>query len=120
MTNKEPKPGARTVWAYAYEFTQPQPADRMHAVQGLLDREKMEAKKNSRNWGSRFVTKEQVTHILVVNDSPRQDLEVNRRLEMEMGEMKAGFSITGAMAIDGEDDKLVPPLVSLAGSPWRS
>jgi hypothetical protein len=88
MTNKEPKPGARTVWAYAYEFTQPQPADKMHAVQGLLDREETEARKDSRSWGSRFVTKEQVTHILVVNDSPRQDLKVNRRLEMELGEMK--------------------------------
>jgi hypothetical protein len=118
MTNKEPKPGPRTVWAYAYEFTQPQPADRMHAVQGLLDREETEARKDSRSWGSRFVTKEQVTHILVVNDSPRQDLEVNRLLEMELKEMKAGFSITAALAIDDEDDESVVPLAGRAGSPW--
>jgi hypothetical protein len=117
MTSKEPKPGPRTVWAYAYEFNQPQPMDQMDTVQGLLDREETEARKDSRRWGSRFVTREEITHILVVNDSPRQDLEVNHRLEAALGEMGAGFSMTAAMAVGDEEDEPVPPLVGLAGSP---
>jgi len=117
MTSKEPKPGPRTVWAYAYEFTQPQPMDQMDTVQGLLDREETKARKDSRRWGSRFVTREEITHILVINDSPRQDLEVNRLLEVALGEMNAGFFMTAAMAIGDEDDEPVPPLVGLAGSP---
>lgn len=120
MTNKEPKPGPGIVWAYAYELMQPQAENRMRGVQGLLHREKAEARKDARSWGSRFVTQEQVTQILIVSDSPRQDLEVNRRLEAELGELKADFFVTPALAIgDEEDEPPLPPPLGRPGSPSR-
>ncbi|MFO8173894.1 MAG: hypothetical protein R6T96_06390 [Longimicrobiales bacterium] len=96
----------------------------MHAVQGLLHREETEARKDARSFGSRLVTREQVTHILIVSDTPRQDLEANRRLEAELGEMEADFFITAATAIgdeDGEDDEVAPEPepAGRAGSPSR-
>lgn len=109
MTNQEPNPRSGTVWAYAYEFMKPQAEERMRAVQGLLHREETEARKDARSWGSRLVTREQVTHILIVSDSPRQDLEANRRLEGELGELKADFFVTAAMAIgDGDEESESP------------
>jgi hypothetical protein len=117
MTNQETKPGPGTVWAYAYEFMQPQPEDRMRGVQGLLHREKTEARKDARSWGSRFVTESQVIQILIVSDSPRQDLEVNRRLEAELGELKADFFITAALAIGDEDEQPAPPPVGRRRTP---
>jgi hypothetical protein len=127
MTNQELNPGPGTVWAYAYEFMQPQAEDRMRGVQGLLNREKTEARKDARSWGSRFVTENQVTRILIVSDSPRQDLEVNRRLEAELGELKADFFITAALAIGDtaalaigdEEDVPAPPPVGRPRSPSR-
>lgn len=109
MTNQEPNPRPRTVWAYAYEFIKPQEEDRMRAVKGLLHREETEARRDARSWGSRLVTKEEVTHILIVSDTPRQDLEANRRLEGELGELKADFFVTAAMAIGDEDEESEPP-----------
>lgn len=117
MTNQERKPGP--LWAYAYEFMRPQPEDRMGAVQGLLDREEAEARKDARSWGSRFVTEEQVTHILIVSDSPRQDQEANRRLEADLGELEVGFFITSATAIGDEDDEPMPSPAGAAGSSSR-
>lgn len=121
MTNQEPNPRPATVWAYAYEFMKPQAEDRMRAVQGLLHRERTEARRDARSFGSRLVTKEQVTHILIVSDSPRQDLEANRRLEAELGELEADFFITAATAIGDEDDERALALAPAdpAGSPTR-
>jgi hypothetical protein len=120
MTNKEPNPGPGIVWAYAYEFMQPQAENRMRGVRSLLQREEAEARKDARSWGSRFVTGNQVTQILIVSDSPRQDLEVNRRLEAELGKLKADFFITAALAIRDKEDEPPPPSpVGRPASPSR-
>lgn len=104
------------LWAYAYEFMQPQPVDRMGAIQGLLDREEAEARKDARSWGSRFVTEKQVTHILIVSDSPRRDQVANRRLEADLGELKVDFFITEPTAIGDEAEEPMPPPAGAAGS----
>lgn len=102
MPNHESRPGPGTVWAYAYELVPPQPEDRLGAVKALLDREHIEAKNSGGKWGSSFVLEDRVTHILVVSDSPQQDLDVNRRLEEELRGLSTGFSVTAPMPVPGD------------------
>ena len=90
------------IWAYAYQIVPPQPAGRLHAIKALLDREAMDAKTRARTWEGRLVADEHVTHILVVSDSPEQDLEVNHRVEAELRDLEAGFSVTVPMAVEGD------------------
>ena len=97
-SNGSPKP----TWAYAYQITPPQPEDRLHAVKTLIDRENAEAQRGARTWTGRMVQEEQVTHILVVSDSPEQNHEVNRRLEAELKGLNAGFSKTAPMAVNDD------------------
>jgi hypothetical protein len=104
MSNERTTPGPGTVWAYAYELVPPQPEDRLRAVKALLDREHVEAKSSARKWGSRFVLADQVTHILVVSDSPQQDLDVNRRLEEELRGLSTGFSVTAPMPVPDDPE----------------
>jgi hypothetical protein len=47
----------------------------------------------------RIVLQQQVTHILVVSDSPARDHEANRRLESELRELQVDFSITAPLAV---------------------
>lgn len=107
---KLPRPSSpvpnKTVWAYAYQIVPPQPEDRLRAIEALLDREQSEAGNGARTWVGRLVAQEHVTHILVVSDSPEQDLEVNRRMEAELRKLKAGFSITAPMQV--ADEPIVP------------
>jgi len=49
--------------------------------------------------GGRVVLQQQVTHILVVSDSPAPHREANRRRETELKGLKVGFSITAPMAV---------------------
>lgn len=107
MTQPKPPPGSRTVWAYAYEIVPPQPEERLRRVLALLDREQAHARLGDRIWEGRFVLGQQVTHILVVSDNPQQDLEANHRLEVELRDLAAGFSITAPMAVA---DEPVPPI----------
>lgn len=91
------------MWAYAYEIVPPQATDRLHMIKTLLDRERSEAQRGARIWAGRFVTEEQVTHILVVSDSPDQAGEVNRSIEAELTALRAEFSVTAPMSVaDGD------------------
>jgi hypothetical protein len=72
---------------------------RLAVIARLLEEENSTARVETRTWQGRFVTEEQVTHILVVSDSPDQEREINRRLEEEFGKLKAGFSLTPALAV---------------------
>ena len=60
----------------------------------------MDAKTRARTWQGRLVAEEHVTHILVVSDSPEQDLEANHRVEAELRDLEAGFSVTVPMALE--------------------
>lgn len=97
-----------TVWSYGYEIVPPQPEERLAAIQALLDHEQADARRRARTWAGRVVLEEQVTHILVVSDSPEQDGEVNRRLEAQLQELKVGFRVTMPMEIPGIDAPSAP------------
>jgi hypothetical protein len=89
----------RTLWAYAYDIVPPQAGGQLNAIRTLLETEHSEAQRAARTWTSRLVCERQVTHILVVSDSPDQRREVNRRLEGRLKQVKAGFSLTVPMAL---------------------
>ncbi len=90
----------KSVWAYAYQIVPPQPAERLDTIRALLDREAMDARTRARTWEGRLVAEEHVTHILVVSDSAEQDLEVNQRVEAELRDLEADFSVTVPMAVE--------------------
>jgi hypothetical protein len=92
-----PRPGS--TWAYGYEISPPMTPERLAAIGRLLEEEHSSARRQTRTWQARFVTEEQVTHILVVSDSPDQRLEINRRLEAELAKLEAAFSLTPPMAL---------------------
>lgn len=102
-------PVKKAVWAYAYQIVPPQTQDRLDAIKALLDHEQEDARNGARTWQSRLVAEEHVTHILVVSDSPAQDLEVNQRVEGALRAMDVGFSVTTPMPV--EDDPR--PVVAL-------
>jgi hypothetical protein len=92
--------GARkAVWAYAYLIDPPQPEVRLRALKVLLDREQADATSRARTWASRLVAEEHVTHILVLSDSPLQDLKINRLVEAELHDLEAAFSTTTSVVV---------------------
>jgi len=102
MSNIKNTPPPKTIWAYAYQVLPPQPAARLHAIKTLVDHAHTEARRDARTWTARVVVEEQVTHILIVSDSPEQNHEVNRRLEAKLQELKAGFLKTVPIAVADE------------------
>jgi hypothetical protein len=107
MTDPRPasEPG-KSVWAYGYEIVPPQFPAGLGALRSLVDEERADADQEVRTWQCRFVFEPQITHILVVSDSPRQDLEFNRRLEAQLRELQVAFSLTAPMEVQREP---VPP-----------
>ena len=102
MAHEQAPRGPKPPWAYAYQIVPPQPEDRLRAVKVLLEHEGTQAKTRDRTWEGRFVVERQVTHILVVSDSPDQDIEVNQRLETALRHAKVGFALTVPMAAADE------------------
>jgi hypothetical protein len=100
---------AKSMWAYAYQIVPPQSETRLAAVKALLDREHTEAKRDARTWEGRFVHEQQITHILVVSDSPDQDGERNQRLESALAELQAAFVRTAPMAVTEPPAVIVKP-----------
>jgi hypothetical protein len=93
----------KTNWAYGYKIMPPQPEERLQAIKTLLELEHAEAKRGARTWAGRVVLEEQVTHILVVSDTPSQNRDVNRRLEATLKSLKLGFTLTTPLAVVGDD-----------------
>jgi hypothetical protein len=89
----------KPVWTYAYEIVPPQGEGRLGTIKHLLARESADARGRAQTWVGRVVLQQQVTHILVVSDSPEQDHEANRRLEAELRDLKVEYSITAALAV---------------------
>jgi hypothetical protein len=79
----------------------------MKVIEAFLEEEHAQAKQTARTWRGQLVCEQQVTHILVVADSPDQGGEVNQRLERRLKAMKAGFSRTIPMPLS--DDVPAPP-----------
>lgn len=109
MPDKKRIPAPKTIWAYAYQILPPQPAARLHAIRALLDHAHLEAQIGERTWTGRVVVEEQLTHILIVSDSPEQNHDVNRRLEAKLQELNAGFSITVPIAVADDTEVLPQP-----------
>ena len=108
MPHGQPPEAPKTNWAYAYELVPPQAEDRLGAIKTILDHAHRDAKQDARTWEGRFVLEEQITHILVVSDNPDQHNDVNRRLQGELRNLEAGFSLTVAMAV--RDEPTPPPV----------
>ena len=96
----------KALWAYAYEIVPPKTADHMKVIEAFLEEEHAQAKQTARTWRGQLVCEQQVTHILVVSDTPDQSGEVNRRLERRLKALKAGYSRTVPMALS--DDNPAP------------
>lgn len=99
MAKQKRKTSPKTRWAYAYELVPPQRADRLRLLKALLEHEQAEAHREARTWAGSLVSEQQVTHILVVSDSPEQNHAGNRRLEAKLKELKAEFSVTAPMIV---------------------
>ena len=107
MVQKKDRPASKTRWAYDYRIVPAQPEDRLRTIRALLDQEHSDARRRARTWEGRLVFEEQVTHILVVSDSPDQDRQVNRRLGLALNELEATFTLTAPMEV--ADDALLRP-----------
>ena len=92
----------KTIWAYAYQIVPPQTADRLRPIQTLLAREHAMAQREARTWGGTVVLEENVTLIMVVSDSPRQNREINKSLEAAIKELQADVLLTTPLAVADE------------------
>jgi hypothetical protein len=99
MTDDGQAPRLPAVWAYGYMITPPLTQDRLQALRDLLQDEQVLAKLDRRTWEGRFVVEEAVTHILVVSDTPDQQLRSNHRIEEELRRLEAGFLVTPPVAL---------------------
>jgi hypothetical protein len=97
------------IWTYGYQIVPPQAEDRLRTITSLLEHENSAAQRGDRTWAGRVILEQQITHILVVSDSPEQNHEVNRKLEAELNDLNVGFSITAPMAV--EDDEATWPSI---------
>jgi hypothetical protein len=88
------------LWAYAYQLLAPRATDRMSTILELVDRENADALRNARAWTARLVAEHQVTHVLVLSDSPELDRDMNRRLEARLRELDVRFTVTLPMRVD--------------------
>jgi hypothetical protein len=93
-------PGEEPLWAYAYQLLPPRATDRMSTILELVDQENADALRNARAWTARLVAEPQVTHVLVLSDSPELDHDMNRRLEARLRELDVRFTVTLPMRVD--------------------
>ena len=94
----------RTLWAYAYQIVPSKAVDYLKEIETLLDEEHRQAREKARTWRGQLISEEQVTHILVVSDSPDQNTDVNQRIEGRLKQLKTAFSRTEPLPIPGRDD----------------
>ena len=109
MDGKKAVQSAKAIWAYAYQMVPSQPGHRMRAILAILAQEHADARRETRTWAGRIVHEQQITHILVVSDSPEQDRSVNRKLEEELRGLNAAYSLTVPMAVLDDAATATPP-----------
>jgi hypothetical protein len=97
----------KTIWTYAYQIVPAQAHDRLNTIKALLAHEHTDAARAERTWAGQVVLEHQVTHILVVCDSPELNCEVNQKLEAELKALNVGFSVTVPMVV--VNDEVSPP-----------
>ncbi len=87
------------LWAYAYELLPPHAVRRMQAIRALLDEANGGAAREDRKWAARLVLENQVTHLLVVSDTPEMDPDITRRIEAALKELDVPYSVTLPMPV---------------------
>jgi hypothetical protein len=88
------------LWAYAYQLLPPRATDGMSGILELVHQENADALRNARTWTARLVAERQVTHVLVLSDTPDLDRDMNRRLEARLRELDVRFTVTLPMRVD--------------------
>src|SRR5437867_3553660 len=92
---KPPRPGsAATHWVYAYQLETPQPDAQFNKIKVLLRRAHFTAGRADRMWAGRVVLQTQVSHILIVSDSPSRQRAANRALEAQLKRQGVRFSVS--------------------------
>jgi hypothetical protein len=103
MVDKAERSAPETLWVYAYEFARPPEESQLAGIRALLEGEHMTARRTGRKWTGKLVCERQVTHILVVSDSPDQGREANRRIESRLKLMQMAVSLTVPMAVSDDE-----------------
>jgi hypothetical protein len=93
-------PREESLWAYAYQLQPPRTTDVVSTIAEIVNRENADALRSAGNWTARLVTEPQVTHVLVLSDTPEQDREMNRRLEARLRELDIPFTVSLPMRVD--------------------
>lgn len=88
-----------SLWTYAYELRPPHAVRRMKAIRALLQEANGGATKEDRKWTARLVLENQVTHLLIVSDTPERDRDINRRIEGALKELDVRYSVTPPMPV---------------------
>jgi hypothetical protein len=88
------------LWAYAYQLLPPRATDRMGRIVELVRQENADALRSARAWTARLVTEPQVTHVLILSDSPELGRGMNHRLEARLRELDVRFAVTLPMRVD--------------------
>lgn len=101
LTGKSSTPPGKPLWAYAYQMKPPQAEDLIERVRFLLDEENGDASLGPGKWVARMIVEPQVTHVLIVSDSPELIRLPNDRLETALNEMDVRFSVTVPMPLHG-------------------
>jgi hypothetical protein len=91
------RPRRPPIWTYGYVFTPPIARNRIGPIEALLVHGGSRARLDSHIWEGRLVNGVVITHILVVSDSPAQDLEVNELLAAELDRLEAPFVLTASI-----------------------
>lgn len=91
-----------SVWAYAYQLLPPRTGDLVSTIVELVSRENADAARSAQSWKARLVTEPQVTHVLIVSDTPELDREMNRRFEARLRELDIRYTVSLPMRVDDD------------------
>jgi hypothetical protein len=105
------------LWAYTYQIVPRQTRSQLSAVRALLDQEHSAAKDGSGMFAGRLMVGAQATRILIVSDCPERSCDVNQRLESELKQLQAEFTVSEPVLL--ADDAATPSLApeSALGEP---
>jgi hypothetical protein len=90
---------APTHWVYAYQLERPQPDAQFTKIKVLLRRAHFSAGRADRMWAGRVVLQTQVSHILIVSDTPSRQRAANRALEAQLKRQGVRFSVSDPVSL---------------------
>jgi hypothetical protein len=96
------------LWVYAYLIVPPFAGHLLITLRLLMQREHVRARVEGRTWSGRLVLERLITQVLVVSDSPGQDLGINDEIVAELRRIKANFVTTSSLELPRDDDPLGP------------